>query len=86
VHTGWKPMELWYSDYKGLSRRCLEHSSSMSRSPQINLPPTSWKIETHPTVRLLTAVEEKVHDGNDVTVLQVVTHLMVFKSKYNFLN
>jgi hypothetical protein len=27
-----------------------------------------------------------VHDGTDVIVLQVVTHLMAFKSKYNFLN
>jgi hypothetical protein len=36
--------------------------------------------------RLLVAPEEKVHDGTDVTVLQVVTHLMAFKSKYNFSN
>jgi hypothetical protein len=33
--------------------------------------------------RLLIASEEKVHDG---TVLQVVTRLMAFKSKYNFSN
>jgi hypothetical protein len=30
--------------------------------------------------------EEKVHDGTDVTVLQAATHLMAFKSKYNFSN
>jgi hypothetical protein len=36
--------------------------------------------------RLLAALEEKVHDGTDVTVLQAVTHLMGFKSKYSFLN
>jgi hypothetical protein len=36
--------------------------------------------------RLLTASEEKVHDGTDVTVLQVVTYLMAFKSKYSFSN
>jgi hypothetical protein len=36
--------------------------------------------------RLLTASKEKVHDGTDVTVLQVVTRLMLFKSKYNFSN
>jgi hypothetical protein len=36
--------------------------------------------------RLLAASEEKVHDGIDMTVLQAVTHLMGFKSKYNFLN
>jgi hypothetical protein len=36
--------------------------------------------------RLLAASEEKVHNGTDVTMLQVVTHLMRFKSKYSFLN
>jgi hypothetical protein len=36
--------------------------------------------------RLLAASKEKVHDGTDVTVLQVVTRLMLFKSKYNFSN
>jgi hypothetical protein len=36
--------------------------------------------------RLLTTSEEKVHDGTNVTMLQVVTRLMAFKLKYNFLN
>jgi hypothetical protein len=36
--------------------------------------------------RLLAASEEKVHDSTNVIVLQVVTRLMGFKSKYNFLN
>jgi hypothetical protein len=36
--------------------------------------------------RLLAASEEKVHDGTALTVLQVVTHLMAMKSKYNFSN
>jgi hypothetical protein len=35
--------------------------------------------------RLLTTSEEKVHDGTNVTMLQVVTRLMAFKLKYNFL-
>jgi hypothetical protein len=35
---------------------------------------------------LIAASEEKVHDGTDVTMLQAVTHLMGFKSKYNFSN
>jgi hypothetical protein len=34
---------------------------------------------------LLAASDEKVHDGTDVTILQVVTSLMAMKSKYNFL-
>jgi hypothetical protein len=36
--------------------------------------------------RLLAILEEKVHDGTDVTMLQAVTRLMGFKSKYNFSN
>jgi hypothetical protein len=36
--------------------------------------------------KLLAALEEKVNDGTDVTVLQAVTCLMAFKSKYNFSN
>jgi hypothetical protein len=36
--------------------------------------------------RHLAASEEKVHYGTDVTVLQDVTYLMRFKSKYNFSN
>jgi hypothetical protein len=35
---------------------------------------------------LLIALEEKVHVNTDVTVLQAVTCLMAFKSKYNFSN
>jgi hypothetical protein len=35
---------------------------------------------------LLAALEKKVHDITDVTVLQSVTHLTAFKSKYNFSN
>jgi hypothetical protein len=36
--------------------------------------------------RLLDASDEKVHDGAELTVQQVVTHLMGMKSKYNFSN
>jgi hypothetical protein len=36
--------------------------------------------------KLLAASEEKVHSGTDVTVFQVMTRLMAFKSKYNFSN
>jgi hypothetical protein len=36
--------------------------------------------------KLLASSEEKVHDGTNVTVLQAVTHLMVFKSMYSFSN
>jgi hypothetical protein len=36
--------------------------------------------------RLLATSEQKVHDATDVIVLQAVTHLMGFKSKYNFSN
>jgi hypothetical protein len=40
----------------------------------------------HNFYRLLTAADEKVHDGTNVTVLHAVTHLMVMKSKYSFSN
>jgi hypothetical protein len=36
--------------------------------------------------RLLTAADENVHDGTDVTVLLVVTRLMAMKSMYSFSN
>jgi hypothetical protein len=40
----------------------------------------------HNFYRLLAALDEKVHDGTNLTVLHVVTRLMMMKSKYNFLN
>jgi hypothetical protein len=43
-------------------------------------------LEVQNFYRLLAASNEKVHDGTDLTIQQVVTHLMVMKSKYNFLN
>jgi hypothetical protein len=43
-------------------------------------------LEVQNFYTLLVASEEKVHDGTDVTMLQVVTHLMAFKSKYSFSN
>jgi hypothetical protein len=43
-------MESWCSDCTGLNRRCSEPSSSTSRSPPIDLPHTSRKIGTHPTI------------------------------------
>jgi hypothetical protein len=35
---------------------------------------------------LLVVLDEKVHNGTDVTVLQAMTCIMAMKSKYNFLN
>jgi hypothetical protein len=43
-------------------------------------------LEVQNFYMLLAALDEKVHDGMDVTVLQVTTHLMAIKSKYNFSN
>jgi hypothetical protein len=42
--------------------------------------------EVHNFYRPLAASDEKVHDGTDLTVLQVVMRLMGIKLKYNFLN
>jgi hypothetical protein len=43
-------------------------------------------LEVQNFYRLIVASEEKWHDGIDVTMLQSVTHLMAFKSKYRFSN
>jgi hypothetical protein len=43
-------------------------------------------LEVQNFYRLLPALEEKVHDDTDMTVLQAVTHFMGFKSKYSFSN
>jgi hypothetical protein len=43
-------------------------------------------LEVQNFYRLLAASEEKVHNGTNMTVLQAVTHLMGFKSKYSFSN
>jgi hypothetical protein len=43
-------------------------------------------LEVQNSYRLIAASEEKVHDITDITVLQAVTRLMGFKSKYNFSN
>jgi hypothetical protein len=42
--------------------------------------------EVHNFYSLLAASEEKVHDGIDMIMLQAMTCLMGFKSKYNFSN
>jgi NADPH-dependent 7-cyano-7-deazaguanine reductase QueF len=51
-----------------------------------NLESEDLTLEMHNFYRLLATSEEKVDDGTDVTILQAVTHLMVFKSKYSFSN
>jgi hypothetical protein len=43
-------------------------------------------LEVQNFYRLLDALEEKVHDGTNVTMLHAVTHLMGFKSLYSFTN
>jgi hypothetical protein len=44
-------MEPWCSDCMGLNRCCSEPLSSMLRSLPIDLPRTSQKIGTYPTIR-----------------------------------
>jgi hypothetical protein len=43
-------------------------------------------LEVQNFYRLISASDEKVHNGTDVTVLQAVTHLMTMKLKYNLSN
>jgi hypothetical protein len=51
-----------------------------------DLEPKDPPLKVQNFYRLLAASEEKVYDGTDVTVLQAVTHLMGFKSKYRLSN
>jgi hypothetical protein len=51
-----------------------------------DLEPKDPLLKVQNFYRLLAASEEKVYDGTDVTVLQAVTHLMGFKSKYRLSN
>jgi hypothetical protein len=53
---------------------------------EYNLKSEDPLLEVPNFYRLLSASEEKVHDDTNVTMLQVVTHLMAFKSMYNFSN
>jgi hypothetical protein len=53
---------------------------------EYNLESEDPPSEVQNFYKLLIVSEEKVHDGTDVIVLQAVTHLMGFKSKYSFLN
>jgi hypothetical protein len=54
----------------GSNRRCSEPLSSTSRSPPIDLPRTSWKIGTHPTI---TVIEKLVLDGEAVVARRATT-------------
>jgi hypothetical protein len=55
-------MEPWCSDCMGSNRCCSEPSSSMSRSPPIDLPRTSQKIGTHPTITFVVLKCDKIFD------------------------
>jgi hypothetical protein len=51
-----------------------------------NLKSEDPLLEVQNFYRLLSALEEKLHDDTNVTMLQAVTRLMTFKSMYNFSN
>jgi hypothetical protein len=53
---------------------------------EYNLESEDSPSEVQNFYRLLAASKEKVYNGTDVTVLQAVSRLIVFKSKYNFSN
>jgi hypothetical protein len=66
--------------------RMDEMVADISRKYEVGSGEQGQPPEVQNFYRFLTAVDEKVHDSTDVTVLQAVTCLMVMKSKYNFLN
>jgi hypothetical protein len=63
-----------------------EMVADIGREYEIGSGEQGEPLEVQNFYRLLTAIDEKVHDGTDVTVLQAVTRLTTMKSKYNFLN
>jgi hypothetical protein len=63
-----------------------EMVADIGREYEIESGEQGEPLEVQNFHRLLAVTDEKVHDGTDVTVLQAVTHLMMMKSKYNFLN
>jgi hypothetical protein len=66
--------------------RMDEILADISREYEVGSGEQGQPSEVQNFYRLLTAADEKVHDGTDVTVLQAVTRLMAMKSKYNFSN
>jgi hypothetical protein len=66
--------------------RMDEMLTDIGREYEVGFGEQGQPPEVQNFYRLLTAVDEKVHDGTDVTVLQAVTRLMVMKSEYNFSN
>jgi hypothetical protein len=63
-----------------------ERITDIGREYEVGSGELAPPVEVQIFYRLLAASDEKVHDGTDVIVLQVVTHLMAMKSKYNFSN
>jgi hypothetical protein len=66
--------------------RMDERITDIGREYEVGSGELAPPVEVQIFYRLLAASDEKVHDGTDVIVLQVVTHLMAMKSKYNFSN
>jgi hypothetical protein len=63
-----------------------EMLADIGREYEVGSREQGQPLEVQNFYKLLAAVDEKVNDGTDVTVLQAVTRLMAMKSKYNFSN
>jgi hypothetical protein len=66
--------------------RMDEMVTDIGREYEVGSGEQGQPLELHNFYRLLTAIDEKVHDGTNVTVLQAMTRLMVMKSKYSLSN
>jgi hypothetical protein len=66
--------------------RMDEMVADISREYEVGSREQGQPLEVQNFYRFLTTVDEKVHDGTNMIVLQAVTCLMVMKSKYIFLN
>jgi hypothetical protein len=63
-----------------------EMLADIGREYEVGSGEQGQQLEAQNFYRLLATADENVHDGTDVTVLQVMTCLMAMKSKYNFSN
>jgi hypothetical protein len=66
--------------------RMDEMVTDIGREYEVGSAEQGQPLEVHNFYRLLTAIDEKVHDGTNVTVLQAMTRLMAMKSKYSLSN
>jgi hypothetical protein len=80
------PVKCAESDRNEDEDRMEEMITNIGREYEVDSGEQAPLSEVQNFYRLLATSNEKVHDGTNVIVLQMVTRLMAMKSKYNFSN